>query len=127
MKTDETSPFTVLLWFLMMSTWVALGVHRFRAERMETAEVKRRKALPRSVVAGGIFVVFCILATRDWRAVWVVLPVSLILWLTNRYTVYCDKCQRTSYNRNWFVTMSACPKCGAEIKHIPGSKAWVED
>jgi hypothetical protein len=68
-------------------------------------------------------VVFCLLATRDRRAIWEVFPVSLILWLTHRNTRYCDQFNASIYNRNMLRPVLFCPKCGAKL----GQALWMDE
>ena len=83
------------------ATFNVILTPNFNVELRETAVVKRRKLLPRAVALVGIFAVFCILALRDRRAGWAVLPASLIVWLTCQKR---DKKRGRKEDRQFFLT-----------------------
>lgn len=82
-----------------------------RVSSRETAETKRRETWLRPFGAVPIFVVLAVITTRNWRAIWVAVPATIVILLNIRATKFCDKCNKTTYDQS--RSMAFCPYCGA--------------
>jgi hypothetical protein len=114
---------TLTLWnlagpLICMPIFIGFGLHCWLRDRRESATIKRQKALPRAMTLACIFVAYAFLQTGcNYRVLWIIAPVAMIIWVNMRNTKYCDKCNATIYNHNWITeTISYCPRCGASLE-----------
>ncbi|WP_165231781.1 hypothetical protein [Aquisphaera insulae] len=113
-----------------IGTWIVLAIVGFIASRRMSAAAKRRWAPREAILVGVLFVFFSttmtVLQSRSWSSmsflVLVVPAVVLISYLNIKFTKFCDKCNATLYNHNWFQPMRFCSKCGAEHDPVKPSQ-----
>jgi hypothetical protein len=120
---------TTLVTTAFVGTWIVLAVVGLLVSRRMDAAAKRRW-MPRGVVfVGVLFVLFsttlAVLESRSWSALGILIvlvpAVVLISYLNIKFTKFCDKCDATLYNHNWFVPMRFCSKCGANLDTVKPS------
>lgn len=116
-------------------TWIGLAVVGLALNGRLTAAQKRRWS-PRVAVSVGVLFVFfsstlTVLETRRWSSLGIliiVIPfVALISYLNIKFTKFCDQCNATQYNANWFVPQRFCSKCSAELDGKPSSDGRLLD
>jgi hypothetical protein len=123
---QATSPAELLITLINFLALGAFAVYCALTALTDSAAKKREKALPRAVAGAVIFLICALIQSRgDWRVLWVVLPISLVVWLNIRNTYYCEKCNSASYNHGWIRPLRFCPRCGAELRR-PAAKDGVE-
>jgi ribosomal protein L37E len=100
-------------------TWVILiliGLYLFNFNKNATL---KRKIWPWWIVGSGIlFNLFIYWIGMGSKLLFMSVPATaLISFLNIRNTSFCDKCGKTSFNKQmWFTKIEFCAKCGAKLK-----------
>lgn len=111
---------------VFVGTWIVLGILGFVASRRMNA-AEKRKWMPRGMILVGVlFVIFSttsmVLESRSSSTLailFVTVPAVIVIsYLNIKMTKFCDNCNATLYNHNWFSPMQFCSKCGAALGAI---------
>ena len=124
MRDRSPSDDSIMVFAVFVATWIVLGIGLFVASWKLDAATKRQWFPFVIVVVGILFVGFTTLllwlqpnrAASLWILA-VLIPVVVgISYLNITHTKFCDACNATLIDQNWFGhPMKFCPKCGAPL------------
>ncbi len=118
-----------LVW-VFLGIWGVLGIGN-AAFFLGSKNAKLKKRLFPWAMAffAAVFALFLLLVSGGQPEFLVALPMlALIVWGNVRATKFCESCGATIVNILWFMKMSHCSRCGADLEsgnnnesRLPGS------
>lgn len=124
MNDRVASNLTSIVIIAFVATWIVLGIGLFVASWKLDAATKRQWFPFAIMMIGVLFIAFTMavafLQSRSWSSLWILVilvpAVALISYLNITHTKFCDVCNATLIDQNWFgPPVKFCSKCGAPL------------